>query len=275
MTPSGVSAGAATGTPPGAAAGTPAATPEGASAGAPAGSAAPASAGDAGPASPAAKAAAAAAAGVGKKPTARVRNRLVIAVAVVAAAIVGAGAPAVIAASERLNDTQNLVTLAEHTQQAVSLGHSLADERDEVTSFIAAGRPEGKGLSESRSARVDRQIDELRAADAPAGLRAELADVAAVRRAALTGKSTALEAHEAYSKVIAELHGLTRDLAEQLPAEVNKGGFALADLDHAVEQAAAARGLLLAALAVPGGTGAPELDPVTGLPVTDGEDSSA
>ncbi|MEU1017019.1 nitrate- and nitrite sensing domain-containing protein [Streptomyces sp. NPDC005898] len=275
MTPSGVSAGAATGTPPGAAAGTPAATPEGASAGAPAGSAAPASAGDAGPASPAAKAAAAAAAGVGKKPTARVRNRLVIAVAVVAAAIVGAGAPAVIAASERLNDTQNLVTLAEHTQQAVSLGHSLADERDEVTSFVAAGRPEGKGLSESRSARVDRQIDELRAADAPAGLRAELADVAAVRRAALTGKSTALEAHEAYSKVIAELHGLTRDLAEQLPAEVNKGGFALADLDHAVEQAAAARGLLLAALAVPGGTGAPELDPVTGLPVTDGEDSSA
>ncbi len=275
MTPSGASAGAATGTPSGAAAGTPAATPEGVSAGAPAGSAAPAPAGDAGPASPAAKAAAAAAAGVGKKPTARVRNRLVIAVAVVAAAIVGAGAPAVIAASERLNDTQNLVTLAEHTQQAVSLGHSLADERDEVTSFIAAGRPEGKGLSESRSARVDRQIDELRAADAPAGLRAELADVAAVRRAALTGKSTALEAHEAYSKVIAELHGLTRDLAEQLPTEVNKGGFALTDLDHAVEQAAAARGLLLAALAVPGGTGAPELDPVTGLPVTDGEDSSA
>ncbi|MEU4795932.1 nitrate- and nitrite sensing domain-containing protein [Streptomyces sp. NPDC023327] len=271
MTPSGAAAGAATGTPPGAAAG----TPEGASASAPAGSAAPAPAGEAGPASPAAKAAAAAAAGVGKKPTARVRNRLVIAVAVVAAAIVGAGAPAVIAASERLNDTQNLVTLAEHTQQAVSLGHSLADERDEVTSFIAAGRPEGKGLSESRSARVDRQIDELRAADAPAGLRAELADVAAVRRAALTGKSTALEAHEAYSKVIAELHGLTRDLAEQLPTEVNKGGFALADLDHAVEQAAAARGLLLAALAVPGGTGAPELDPVTGLPVTDGEDSSA
>ncbi|MGW0531592.1 sensor histidine kinase [Streptomyces sp. NPDC003032] len=214
-----------------------------------------------------AKAVAAAAAGVGKKPTARVRNRLIVAVAVVAAAVAGAGAPAIVAASGRLNDTQSLVTLAEHTQQAVSLGHSLADERDEVTSFIAAGRPQGKGLSESRSARVDRQIDELRGAGAPAGLRGELADIAAVRRAALTGKSTALEAHEAYTKVIAELHGLTRDLAEQLPPEANRGALALADLDHAVEQAAAARGLLLASLAVPRAT-TPEIDPVTGLPAT-------
>ncbi|MFF8641745.1 nitrate- and nitrite sensing domain-containing protein [Streptomyces sp. NPDC015345] len=221
------------------------------------------------PAGDAAKAAAAAAAGVHKKPTARVRNRLIVSVAVVAAAIAGAGAPAIVAASGRLNDTQSLVTLAEQTQQAVSLGHSLADERDEVTSFIAAGRPGGKGLSESRSARVDRQIDELRGADAPAGLRDDLADIAGVRRAALTGKSTALEAHEAYTKVITELHGLTRDLAEQLPPEANKGALALADLDHAVEQAAAARGLLLAALAVrPSASTSTTVDPVTGLPTT-------
>ncbi|WP_435845822.1 nitrate- and nitrite sensing domain-containing protein [Streptomyces huasconensis] len=240
--------------------------------GASAGQAATPPAGQAAPTGDAAKAAAAAAAGVGKKPTARVRNRLVVAVAVVAAAIAGAGAPAILAASGRLNDTQRLVTLAEQTQQAVSLGHSLADERDEVTSFIAAGRPDGKGLSESRSARVDRQIDELRAADAPAGLRDDLADVAAVRRAALTGKSTALEAHEAYTKVITELHGLTRDLAEQLPPEANQGAFALADLDHAVEQAAAARGLLLAALAVRPSTST-SVDPVTGLPAT-GESSA-
>lgn len=215
------------------------------------------------------------AAGVNKAPTARVRNRLIVAVAVVAAAVAGAGAPAVIAASDRLNDTQSLVTLAEQTQQAVSLGHSLADERDEVTSFIAAGRPQGKGLSESRSARVDRQVDELRGADAPAGLRADLADIAAVRRAALTGKSTALEAHEAYTKVIAELHGLTRDLAEQLPPEANKGALALADLDHAVEQAAATRGLLLAALSLPSPTGTPAVDPVTGLPATGTDEAPA
>ncbi|MGA4851296.1 nitrate- and nitrite sensing domain-containing protein [Streptomyces sp. G5(2025)] len=238
----------------------------------PAGQAAMPPAGQAAPTAPSgdvAKAAAAVAAGVDKKPTARVRNRLIVAVAVVAAAIAGAGAPALLAASGRLNDTQSLVTLAEQTQQAVSLSHSLADERDEVTSFIAAGRPEGKGLSESRSARVDRQIGELRGADAPAGLRDDLADVAAVRRAALTGKSTALEAHEAYTKVITELHGLTRDLAEQLPPEANKGALALADLDHAVEQAAAARGLLLAALAVrPSSSASTTVDPATGLPTT-------
>ncbi|MET7356940.1 nitrate- and nitrite sensing domain-containing protein [Streptomyces sp. NPDC005562] len=213
---------------------------------------------------------------VNKAPTARVRNRLIIAVAVVAAAVLGAGAPAVIAASDRLGDTQSLVTLAEQTQQAVSLGHSLADERDEVTSFIAAGRPQDKGLSQSRSARVDRQIDELRDADAPAALRHDLADVAAVRRAALTGKSSALQAHEAYSKVIAELHGLTRDLAEKLPPEANRGALALTDLDHAVEQAAATRGLLLAALALPDPTtGTPAVDPITGLPATGTEESPA
>ncbi|MGW6530505.1 nitrate- and nitrite sensing domain-containing protein [Streptomyces venezuelae] len=212
---------------------------------------------------------------VNKAPTARVRNRLIVAVAVVAAAIAGAGAPAVLAASGDLNDTQNLVTLAEQTQQAVSLGHSLADERDEVTTFIAAGRPQDKGLSQSRSARVDRQIDELRGADAPAGLRGDLADIAAVRRAALTGKSTALEAHEAYTRVIAELHGLTRDLAEKLPPEANQGALALSDLDHAVEQAAAARGLLLAALALPRPTGTSTVDPVTGLPTTVTEESPA
>ncbi|MFE0134849.1 nitrate- and nitrite sensing domain-containing protein [Streptomyces sp. NPDC059037] len=214
---------------------------------------------------------------VNSKPTARVRNRLIVAVAVVAAAIAGAGAPAVVAASGQLSDAQDLVTLAERTQQAVSLSHSLADERDEVTSYIAAGRPKGgKGLSESRSARVDRQIDELRSADAPAGLRRDLADIAAVRRAALTGKSSALEAHTAYSDVITELHALTRELAERTPPRAASGGYALADLDHAVEQAAATRGLLLAALAVPRTTEtSTTVDPVTGLPTTVVDESSA
>ncbi|MEV8317524.1 nitrate- and nitrite sensing domain-containing protein [Streptomyces sp. NPDC059900] len=210
------------------------------------------------------------------KPTARVRNRLIVAVAVVAAAIAGAGAPAIVAASGQLSDAQRLVTLAERTRDAVSLGHSLADERDEVTSFIAAGRPQGQGLSESRSARVDRQIDELRTADAPANLRKDLADIGAVRRAALTGKSSALEAHTAYSAVITELHGLTRELAEQTPPRAGSGGYALADLDHAVEQAASARGLLLAALAVPRSTETSTgVDPVTGLPTTVVDESPA
>ncbi|MFH8488608.1 sensor histidine kinase [Streptomyces longisporoflavus] len=232
---------------------------------------------DAGPPKPAKSAAPAKAAkSVDSKPTARVRNRLIVAVAVVAAAIAGAGAPAVVAASGQLSDAQQLVTLAERTQNAVSLSHSLADERDEVTSFIAAGRPQGQGLSESRSARVDRQVDELRTADAPAGLRKDLADIGAVRRAALTGKSSALEAHTAYSAVITELHGLTRELAEQTPPRAGSGAYALADLDHAVEQAASARGLLLAALAVPRSTEtSTAVDPVTGLPTTVVDESPA
>ncbi|MBB5104571.1 sensor histidine kinase [Streptomyces spectabilis] len=217
-------------------------------------------------------------------PKARVRNRLIVAVAVVAAAVAGAGAPAIIAASEDLNDSQSLVTLSELTQQAITLSHSLADERDEVTAYIAAGRPEGKGLSESRSARVDRRIEELReaAADAntnssvTAGLRSDLAELATVRRSALTGRSSALDAHKAYAKAIGELHALTRELAEKLPPRAGSGAYALADLDHAVDQAGATRGLLLAALSVPrpAATGT-TVDPVTGLPTSEADEADA
>ncbi|CAL9558168.1 sensor histidine kinase [Streptomyces sp. enrichment culture] len=201
---------------------------------------------------------------VGKGRPTHVRNRLIVAVAVVAAAIAGAGAPSVLAASGQLSDTQDLVTLAEQTRDALTLAHSLADERDEVTSFVAAGRPKSKAPSEQRSARVDRQVQELRAdTDTPAALREDLDSIAALRRAALTGKSTALETHEAYSTAIAELHRLAEDLAEQLPPRAGSGAYALAELDMAVQQAAATRGLLLAALNVPSGTET-VWDPVTG-----------
>ncbi|MFF3141373.1 nitrate- and nitrite sensing domain-containing protein, partial [Streptomyces sp. NPDC057927] len=211
----------------------------------------------------------------GKGRSAHVRNRLIVAVAVVAAAIVGAGAPTVLAASEQLNDSQNLVTLAGRTQQALTLAHSLADERDEVTSYIAAGRPKSKAPSEQRSARVDRQVDEVRAdADAPAVLLKDLDGIGTARRAALTGKSTALEAHEAYSDVITELHALAEDLAEQLPPRAGSGAHALAELDSAVQQSAAARGLLLAALNIPRTTQT-VINPVTGLASTISSSSSA
>ncbi|GGR67673.1 histidine kinase [Streptomyces aureoverticillatus] len=219
-----------------------------------------------------------------KPPKARVRNRLIGAVAVVAAAVAGAGAPVIVGASGQLNDSQSLVTLSELTQQAITLSHSLADERDEVTAYIAAGRPDGKGLSESRSARVDRRIEELREAAADAGtntsvtkeLRRDLARLPAVRRAALTSRTGALDAHKTYAKAIAELHALTRELAERLPPRAGSGAHALADLDHAVDQAGAARGLLLAALAVPrpAPTGT-TVDPVTGLPTAPGSVGSS
>ncbi|NEY33634.1 histidine kinase [Streptomyces sp. PRKS01-65] len=212
---------------------------------------------------------------VGKGRPTHVRNRLIVAVAVVAAAIAGAGAPSVVAASGQLSDTQELVTLAEQTEDALALAHSLADERDEVTPYIAAGRPRAKAPSEQHSARVDRQVEEFRAGSGtPASLREELDGIAALRRSALTGKSTALQAHQAYSAVITELHRLAERLAERTPPRAGAGAHALAELDSAVQQAAATRGLLLAALDVPRSTQV-VIDPMTGLPTTTGTSSDA
>lgn len=201
------------------------------------------------------------------RPT-HVRNRLIVAVAVVAAAVAGAGAPSLLAASGQLSDTQELVTLAGRTESALTLAHALADERDEVTSYIAAGRPKSKAPSEDRGARVDQQVEDLRAdPDTPAGLRADLDAIASVRRAALTGKSTALEAHQGYTATITDLHRLAGELAERMPERAGSGAYALAELDLAVQQSAAARGLLLAALNVPSTTQT-VIDPITGLPTT-------
>ncbi|WP_240509708.1 nitrate- and nitrite sensing domain-containing protein [Streptomyces malaysiense] len=201
------------------------------------------------------------------RPT-HVRTRLIVAVAVVAAAVAGAGAPSLLTASSDVSDSQDLVTLASRTQDALTLAGSLADERDEVTSYIAAGRPESKAPSEDRSTRVDRQVEDLRAdSGTPADLRGDLDRIATVRRAALTGKSTALEAHQAYSTTITELHRLAVQLAERMPPRAGSGAYALAELDTAVQQSAAARGLLLAALNVPATTQT-VFNPVTGLSTT-------
>ncbi|MBT3153401.1 nitrate- and nitrite sensing domain-containing protein [Streptomyces sp. CHD11] len=212
---------------------------------------------------------------VGRGRPTHVRNRLIVAVAVVAAAIAGAGAPSVIAASGQLSDSQDLVTFAERTQDALALAHSLADERDDVVPYIAAGRPRSKAPSEEHSARVDRQVEELRAdPDTSEAMREELDTVAAVRRAALTGKSSALDTHQAYSTAITQLHRLSEQLAERTPPRAGSGGYALAELDSAVHQAAATRGLLLAALNVPSTTET-VIDPITGLPTTSTTSSDA
>ncbi|MGY5045853.1 nitrate- and nitrite sensing domain-containing protein [Streptomyces sp. 900105755] len=216
-----------------------------------------------------------AAAPVGTGRPKHVRTRLIVAVAVVAAAVAGAGAPALLTASGQLSDSQDLVTLSGRTQDALALANSLADERDEVTSYIAAGRPKSKAPSEDRSARVDRQVEDLRGStDAPGWLRTDLDGIAAVRRSALTGQSTALEAHQAYSATITELHRLAEQLAEQMPPRAGSGAYALAELDTAVQQSAAARGLLRAALNIPSTTQT-TISPLTGLPVTSTTTSGA
>ncbi|MFE7400739.1 nitrate- and nitrite sensing domain-containing protein [Streptomyces sp. NPDC057557] len=205
--------------------------------------------------------------------TVRVRSRLVAGVAVVGITVIAAGAPAALSASSDLNDSQRLVTLAELNQQAIALAHALADERDEVTAYIAAGRDEksgpaaeGRGDPGSRSARVDQQVDEIRGA-APAALRRDLSTIPSLRRDALSGKGTALEAHQAYSEVIAKLHDLADDLAEKTPPRAAESTRAPLALGQATEQASATRGLLIAALSVPRKVTTPQIDPVTGLPV--------
>ncbi|WP_405871446.1 nitrate- and nitrite sensing domain-containing protein [Streptomyces zaomyceticus] len=218
----------------------------------------------------------------------RVRNRLVAGVALVGITVLAAGAPAILAASADLTDSQRLVTLAELDRQAVTLAHSLADERDEVVAYIAAGRDNQSGdaknkrqVTSTRSTRVDRQIDEIRPG-ASAELRRDLAGVPSVRRTALTGKGTALEAHRAYSEVITKLQALADELADKTPARASDAALteatrAPAALGRAVEQASAARGLLLAALSVhqPEPTGDVHYDPETGTYVPDVPEGAA
>ncbi|UZI33604.1 nitrate- and nitrite sensing domain-containing protein [Streptomyces sp. VB1] len=204
------------------------------------------------------------------KRTVRVRSRLVAGVAVVGVIVIAAGAPAVLGASADLTESQRLVTLAELNQQAVVLGHSLADERDAVTAYIADGRDEkdddGAKNRTARTTRVDQQIDEIHEA-ASAALRRDLSAVPSLRREALTGKGSALQAHQAYSDVIAKLHGIAAELAEKTPPRAADATRAPVTLGGASEQASATRGLLLAALAVPSPEPTTQPDPFTGLPV--------
>ncbi|WP_418959095.1 nitrate- and nitrite sensing domain-containing protein [Streptomyces tritici] len=217
----------------------------------------------------------------GKRP-ARVRTRLVGGVALVSLTVLAAGAPAVLGASTELKDAQSLVDLAALDRQAVTLAHSLADERDEVVAYVAAGRDDQRGpakkkrkITPARSARVDRQIDEIRA-DAPADLRRELATVPSVRRAALTGEGTALETFKAYTDVITKLQALAERLAERTPPEIAEATRAPAALGRAVEQASATRALLLGALAVPEPKGGgSHYDPITGTMVPDEDEGAA
>ncbi|MEV7281092.1 nitrate- and nitrite sensing domain-containing protein [Streptomyces sp. NPDC093111] len=211
----------------------------------------------------------------------RVRGRLVAGVALVGVTVLAAGAPAILTASGDLDDSVSLVALAELDRQAVTLAHSLSDERDEVVAYIAAGRDEQTGdakrqVTSARSARVDRQIDEIRPA-APDELRRDLSGVPSIRRTALTGKGSALDAHRAYTEVIGKLQALADRLAEGTPARAAESVRAPAALGRATEQASAERGLLLAALAVPRPepTGGTHYDPATGTYVADEAEGSA
>ncbi|MFE3583200.1 nitrate- and nitrite sensing domain-containing protein [Streptomyces vinaceus] len=200
----------------------------------------------------------------------RVRSRLVIGVAVAGLTVLAAGAPAVVSATRELNDSQQLVTLAEQTQHTLTLAHLLGDERDAVVEYVAKGRPgaQAKGPVQERTALTDRQLAEVQN-EADEALARALGRVQAVRAEAVDGKGTALAAHQAYAGVIAELLAPGDRLAERTPPRAVAALATtrpLAPLGQAVEQASATRGLLLAALAVPRGeqsSNTPAVDELT------------
>ncbi|MEV0370135.1 nitrate- and nitrite sensing domain-containing protein [Streptomyces sp. NPDC050636] len=196
----------------------------------------------------------------GRRP-ARVRNRLVGAVAVVAVAILGAGAPAVATAADNAHNTQQLVDLAELNARAIALAHSLADERDAMTAYVAAGRSARTGdkAAQSQRARVDQQISELRTeagdASGESTVYAEadklLAALPQTRHQALSGPGSAEDTFDAYTEVVQALGAISDDIARGLPARADSADAdtrALPALGRATDQAAGARGLLLAAL---------------------------
>ncbi|MFE3652124.1 nitrate- and nitrite sensing domain-containing protein, partial [Streptomyces sp. NPDC059152] len=189
------------------------------------------------------------------------------AVAVVAVAVLGAGAPALATAADNAGGSQHLVDLAGVNAQAITLAHALADERDAMTAYVAAGRT-GRNVTpaptDSQRAQVDRQIDELRsqaqgvAGDTGSFSAADklLKQLPETRQKALAGPATADQVHDAYSEVVQALGAISDDIARGLPARADAGAAdtrALPALGRAVDQAAAARALLLAGLKA-GGT---------------------
>ncbi|WP_406348011.1 nitrate- and nitrite sensing domain-containing protein [Streptomyces sp. NBC_00144] len=210
--------------------------------------------------------------GVPPERTTRVRRRLVAGVAVVGLAVLAASAPSVYSASAELTDAQRLVTLSDLDQQTVSLAHDLADERDDVTVYIAGGRAKKDRLAADRATRVDSDIEEI-GASAPADLRHDLATLPSVRRTALTDKSSALEANKAYSDLIEKVQETSGQLADRTPPEDAAATRAAADLGHAVGEASQTRGLLLGALAVPRPVTTSVYDPVTGTYVQKSADT--
>ncbi|MFE6777567.1 nitrate- and nitrite sensing domain-containing protein [Streptomyces sp. NPDC057702] len=167
-------------------------------------------------------------------------------ITVVAATVVAAGAPVIVTANDDVHEAQRRVDRAEAAVAAVALAHSLADERDAMTEYVATGRSAalGAGASKAVRARVDRQIGELRgsASDASvtfANATKRLGDLPRIRQRALSGPGSAAETFEAYTGTVRALHRA---------AGVADPGV-LGPLGRVVEQASGSRALLLGALA--------------------------
>ncbi|MCZ4123263.1 sensor histidine kinase [Streptomyces sp. H39-S7] len=168
------------------------------------------------------------------------RSRLLAALLICAVIVPAAAAPGVAVAVRDVSDAQDEVTAAELAIRAVSLAHSLADERDDMAAFVAGGRSTAPGtgapgLSESQRNRVDRQAQGLSAdEDAATELREVLATIPQIRQDALTGTGTPQAVVAAYTPLLDALGRVTGPVA--------------APLSRAAALAATERGLLVSAL---------------------------
>jgi signal transduction histidine kinase len=192
---------------------------------------------------------------VGRRRT-RVRNRLLVSVVICALTVIGAGTPSVLAASDDVSESQHMVGLAGLNKQTVGLSHALADERDAMVAYVAAGRSSknGAGLTESQRSRVDRQILDVHA-EAPGTLRRALDALPRIRQRALAGHGSALDTFDAYSAPLKALQRVDDSLARSLPPRAEAAASpdagtadALPQLGRATQQASATRALLRAAL---------------------------
>jgi signal transduction histidine kinase len=201
-----------------------------------------------------------------------VRQRLLATLLVSTVTVLAASAPGVAVAADDLSESQRLVDMAQLDIQAVSLAHSLSDERDDMAAFVAGGRStaSGAGVSETERSRVDRQVQEVTVqatavdtTDAPALATAvgelvrRLKELAQVRQKALSGPESAQGTIDAYSAVTDALDGVGAAIARSLPARgAAADSTALPVLTRAVSQASAERGLLVSALTAGGGQSA-------------------
>jgi signal transduction histidine kinase len=162
---------------------------------------------------------------------------MLAALLVCSAAVLAASAPGVALAVRDLSHAQDRAGAAERATVSLVLAHALADERDDLA--VAAARPHSAAaLPAADRERVDRQVADA-SAGAPADLRAALAGLPGVRKAALTGKGGPQAVITGYQPLIDAL-GRT-------------GGPVGAPLSRATGAAAVERGLLVSALTAGGG----------------------
>lgn len=180
---------------------------------------------------------------------ASVRNRLLAALLLTGAAVLGAGAPGVQAAVDKLGHSRQQVDDAKLALRTLKLAHTLADERGALVIAAAAGEDAtGAGLSAGDRKLADRQAADV-APDVSAGVRDRLEeDLPRARERALSGKATAAQTNTAYTRIIRTLVSVARE------GTSDSGLFELA---VAADISSATRALLVAALGAGGGQ--PEL----------------